>query len=84
MVSLSDELRSLLLHIDVRVLTNYYQGIRIYYHKLLERARNLHLSYNLKKTVTLAYLEIFVKISAWCCLQKFAYKIKRVKLLVNS
>ena len=32
------------LHSDLRVLTNYYQGIRINYHKLFEQARNLHVS----------------------------------------
>ena len=37
----SDEL--VCLHRTVRMLTNYFLGIRINYHKSFERARNLHL-----------------------------------------
>ena len=40
-LSLSDEL--VCLHRAVRMLTNYFPGIRINDHKLFERARNLHL-----------------------------------------
>ena len=31
------------LHRDARMLTNYFQGFRINYRELFERARNLHL-----------------------------------------
>ena len=70
-----------LLHRTVRMLTSYFPGIRINYHKLFERARNLHLLLGFYSTdnAKITYGESFnlfkmLKVRLW------SYSVQIIKL----